>query len=245
MIQANCRSHFTIDDFTFITEALGTDERNRIALSDLLTDEEMRDRILDHEELFNRIRQQKGLTRISPHLFFYVMIRHAFREYNIESRHIADYVASMLAEFSSTNSAHTPTASSKSYNYLVDIMMDFAESSSSLEAFLLRSHLGNYSLFMTGIFPDFINRKAMYGSRAPGFDYYEKMGRSSYLWASRHKVARKYNLVEVLASLARQFRVVRQALNWVSDEYIHLDESSEDIDEVLRKIFYNDRRELN
>lgn len=244
MIQANCRSNFTMDDFAFITNSLAEKEKNRVALSELLTDEEMRDQILDHDQLFRQIRKSSGFTRISPHLYFYVLIRHAFKEYGIESRDLADYVAAMLAEFSGTERAYNPLKSDREYHYLVDIMLDYSETSSGMEAFLLRSHLGNYSLFMTGIFPDYINHRAIYKS-APGFDYFEKMGKSSFYWASRHDIAHRYNLVSILDSLADRFRLVRQALNRVSDDYLTTDDRPDDMDKVLRQIFHGPRDDIN
>ncbi len=244
MIQANCRSQLTAEDFTFITKALAGDEQNRVALSALLCDEEMRDDILDHEALFRTICTSDKLTAISTHLFFYVMIRHAFRDYQIADRDLADYVASMLAEFSGGRQAYNPLQSQKEYHYLVDIMLDAAETTSDMEAFLLRSHLGNYSLFLTGIFPDYINHQALY-KRAPGFDYFEKMGRSSYYWASRHEFATRYGLVNILTALAEQFRLVRQALNCVSDDCLVTDIRPDDLDTILRRIFYGPGEELN
>lgn len=238
MIQANCRSSFTTEDYTFIIETLAQDQRNEEALTQLLADEEMRDQILDHELLFETIFQQHGFARISLDLYFYILTRRVLMEYKIKERGIADYIASMLAEFSRTSRAFSPSHTyPKEYRYLVDMLSDFMDAS-SWEAFLIRSHLGNYSLFMTGLFPDYINRKATYGRGAPGFEYYEKMGSASYLWASQNKFAEEYRLVEILSSLAGQFRRVRIALNKMADEFIQLDDNQENLDKVLRRIFF-------
>lgn len=239
MIQANCRNNFTIDDFQFITETLSLDEKNKIALTELLSDENMRDEILDHELLFTNLLKSDGLTSVSPYLYFYILIRKAFTAYKINDRQLADYVAAMLAEYSTTKRAFSLSEDSeKQYHYLTDMLTDFNEATTSFEAFLLQSHLGNYALFMSGMFPDFIYRKATYGRTAPGFDYYEKMGSSGYHWASRHKYAEKYSLVEILAQLANDFRTVRVALNTLVDEYLSMDDREDDMDTVLRKIFY-------
>lgn len=239
MIQANCRNSFTIDDFNFIIDTLSIDEQNKVALTELLVDESMRDDILDHELLFKTIMENPGFTKISPYLYFYVLIRRAFLKYQITNRDISDYVATMLAEFGSTNRTFSiSTGAEDKYFYLTDMLSDFVEASSSFEAFLLQSHLGNYSLFMTGVFPDYINRKATYGRGAPGFDYYEKMGSSGYLFASQHKLAAKYKLVEILAKLAQDFRKIRIALNTLADDFLSLNDSPDDLDSTLRKIFY-------
>lgn len=238
MIQANCRNNFTEADYVFIIQTLARDQRNEIALTELLLDEEMRDQILDHELLFTTITEQRGFAGISPYLYFYILTRRVLSEYKISHRGVADYIASMLAEFSSTRRAFSPSKEHpKDYRYLVDMLTDFMDAS-SWEAFLLRSHLGNYSLFMTGIFPDYINRKAIYGRGSPGFDYYEKMGSASFLWASQNKFAAEYRLAEILGSLAGQFRRIRIALNKMADEFMQLDDNREDLDKILRQIFF-------
>ncbi|MFQ5709572.1 MAG: hypothetical protein ACE5HO_19110 [bacterium] len=238
MIRANCRSRFTADDFAFITATLSKGPQNRVALTELLTDEDVRDQILDHELLFSAIVRNSGLSNISPFLYFYVLTRKAFLEHKIPDRDMADYVACMLAEFCSTKRAHTISKyHQKLYHYLTDLMCDFIDAS-SYEAFLMRSHVGNYALFMTGIFPDYVYRKATYGRRAPGFDYYEKMGSNSYRWAAQHKLATKYSLVQTLSNLAEQFRYVRIALNRLADDYIALDKQGERMDKMLRQIFF-------
>lgn len=242
MIRANCREKFTADDFQFIAETLGRDSGNKVALTDLLSDMETRDLVLDNEQLFERVVDRSSLTRISPYLYFYILTRRVFMENQLDDRNMADYVASMLAEFCSNRRAHTISpAHEKEYHYLTDMMVDFVESSSSYEAFLLRSHLGNYALFMTGIFPDYLYRKSTYGRKAPGIDYYEQMGSRSYEWASQHRMAIKYRLVEILANLAQYFRHVRIALNKLTDNYIHLDEKPERLDKMLRQIFFGNK----
>ncbi|MFQ5603270.1 MAG: hypothetical protein ACE5HS_08370 [bacterium] len=240
MIKANCRKKFTKEDFEFIAHTLGKDHKNKAAVAKLLTDDESRDDILDHELLFDSLNQQTGFSKISPYLYFYLLTRKVFKERDLDDRNLADYVASMLAEFCSLKRAMSISRDHpKSYQYLTDMMIDFVEAS-SFEAFLLRSHIGNYTLLLTGIFPDYIYRKSTYGRKAPGFEYYEEMGRSSYRWAAKHKLAVKYRLVEILSNLAQQFRLVRLALNNLSDNYLTLNEHPANLDHVLRRIFYGE-----
>ncbi len=238
MIRANCRDQFTADDFEFIVKSMATRKEDRVALTELLTDAETRDAILDHPALLEAIVRHEGLSSISPYLYFYVLVRKALQEHGIDQRVVADYVASLLAEFSSARRMHTISPQhNKSYRYFVDMMSDFLDAN-SYEAFLLRSHMGNYALFMTGIFPDYIYRRATYGRKAPGFEYYEKVGSQSYRWAARHRFADKYQLAPVLALLADRFRYVRVALNQLADDYLTLDDRPESLDTVLRQIFF-------
>jgi hypothetical protein len=245
MIQANCRQLFTAADFDFIFETLAKDAKNKIPLSQLLIDAETRDEILDHEVLFQKLIQKTGFKKISAHLYFYILTRRVFSEFNIADRELADYVACLLAEFCNLNRVHSISEyPEKSYYYLTDMMSDFPETSSQ-EAFLIRSHIGNYALFLTGIFPDYIYRRATYGRKAPGFDYYEKMGSSSYKWASQHQLAKKYRLGEILTELADRFRLFRVALNKLTDQYLAWNEQPEKMDKMLRQIFFGNVSEQN
>ncbi|MFQ5675699.1 MAG: hypothetical protein ACE5G1_07375 [bacterium] len=238
MIKANCRDKFNAEDFEFIASSVAKNPRNRTALAELLTDRETRDQVLDDADLFQALTSESGLSNISPYLYFYVLTRRAFLENEIDDRDTTDYVACLLAEFCSLNRVHRISHHhSKPYHYLTDMMTDFVEASSPRD-FLIRSHLGNYALFITGLFPDFIYRKATYGRKAPGFEYYESMGRSSYKWASRHQMAVECSLVEILATLAEQFRNVRIALNMLADNYVALRDRAGSLDQALRQIFF-------
>jgi hypothetical protein len=227
-----------MDDFDFVVDTLGKDDKNQVALTELLADEETRDQILDDQVLFERVHGDTAFTKISPYFYFYILSRRAFLDFEIDDRDLTDYVASMLAQFCSTKrSTSVSQSGGKSYTYFTDMMQDFI-SASPPDDFLIRSHMGNYALFMTGLYPDYIYRKSTYGRKAPGFDYYEQMGSTSFRWASQHRMATKLSLVEILASLAEQFRHVRLALNRLSDEYIYWDDRPENMDKMLRQIFY-------
>lgn len=238
MIRDNCRDKFTYADFSFIADSLAKDSKNKAALTTLLTDADSRDEILDDDQLFQTIIRKTGLSKISPYLYFYILTRKSFLQHDIDDRNMSDYVASLLAEFCSANRVHSVSHHhTKAYHYLVDMMQDSVDASPH-EAFMIRSHLGNYALFMTGIFPDYIFNKSTYGRKAPDFDYYEKMGSSSYRWASQHQLALKYSLAEILANLADSFRQVRVALNTLTDNYISLDTRPDKLDKMLRQLFF-------
>jgi len=242
VIRANCRERFTANDFNFIVAALAKKEGDVIPLSSLLVDKEMRDELLDHSALFDAVLGQKGYTAISPFLYFYVLTRRALRSFGMDDRRVADYVASLLAEFSSMKRARAISHDhERQYDYLVDMLTDLLDASSQ-EAFLLRSHIGNYSLFLTGVFPDYVYRRSTYGRKSPGFEYYETLGSMNYRIASGHWVAQKYELSEILCEIADCFRRIRRALNRLSDQYIKLDTRQQpSLDKTLRQILFGPR----
>jgi len=242
VITANCREKFTEKDFLFIVDTLADNAKSKQeALVALLSDPGSLDTILDDDNLFQKITQSSAFSEISPYLYFYLLTRHVLNEYDVDDRNVADYVAAMLARFCSSSRMHGISSEhQRNYRYLVDMMVD-ATNASPREAFLIRSHMGNYSLFITGLFPDYVYRQSTYGRKSPGFDYYEQMGRSSFQWASQHRLALQFSLAEILSSLSDNFRQIRIALNCLTDQYIRLDEGGSTLDKILRQIFFGSK----
>src|SRR6266404_660463 len=100
MIQANCRDRFTAEDFEFVTRTLATSPEGKVSLVELLTDEEARNSVLDHDVLARAIVSQNGQLAMSPQLYFYVLTRRVRREAPLEDRQLSDYIASLLEKFS-------------------------------------------------------------------------------------------------------------------------------------------------
>src|SRR5436190_23786067 len=97
------------------------------------------------------------------------------------------------------------------------------------QAFLLRAHVGNYSLFLSGIFHENTQRRSLRG--APDLAFYEQIGRTNFQLVASHATARRCELNDVYEELADRFREVRLALNRLSDQLINLD------DEVNSSLF--------
>ncbi|HEY2799650.1 MAG TPA: hypothetical protein VGI85_03585 [Chthoniobacterales bacterium] len=222
MIQANCRARFTAADFQFIVGALARSPNDDVSLVDLLGDEEARDAVLDQPRLVEAILSQGGQLAISSAFYFYVLARHVLRRAEITDRKLCDYVASLLETFSRVNGLRAPHASGdQAQQYLSDMLIALS-SASAEQTFLLRAHVGNYSLFISGIFHENAQRRSRRG--APDLEFYEKIGRTNYQLVASHSTARRCELNDVFEELADRFHEVRLALNHLSDELINLDD---------------------
>lgn len=224
MIQANCRERFTADDFDFVVRSLARSEKDSVNLVSLLTDAEARDSILDHPRLVESILGDDAPLRISPQCYFYILIRHVLKETGLNDRGLCDYVASMLENFSQTARMRSPAnGHSAPIQYVSDMLIALRDASPS-QIFLIRAHVGNYSLFITGMFHDTVQSRSRRG--APDVAFYEDMGRSSFKAVARHELAQSCALTGIYDALADQFREVRLALNRLSDSLMHLGEES-------------------
>lgn len=221
VIQPNCRVQFTAADIDFIVSALHPKVSGAEALLNLLADEESRDLILDDEKLFRAVLEDPGCLRISPHFYFYILVRNVFRRSGLSERQLADYVAELLAEFSRTENTEFRAGRGKPpLHYVVD-MLATIEQADDVTSFYIRAYIGNHSLFLTGVFPERIRYRSQ-RSGAPGLSYYEEIGRASYRAASNHRLAEKYNLTQIFDTLGERFNVTRRALNDLGERLLML-----------------------
>lgn len=224
VIQPNCRIQFTAEDIDFILGILGDEGGKSDALVRLLTDEDARDQILDDEALFRALLEHRGCLRVSHRFYFYVLVRHVLRRAGISDRSVADYVAEVLAEFSHSERARCVVPGHRQpLDYMVD-MLAALQTADDRTRFCIHAHIGNHSLFFSGIFAERIRTRA--GSHGfPGVRYYEDLGRANYRVASDHRLARRYDLSSIFTTLSDRFDVTREALNELTDRLIFLGES--------------------
>jgi len=160
-------------------------------------------------------------VRVSSRFYFYILVRRVFRDFKLQDRVLADYVAEVLTEFSKIErSRYMVGGQAAALEYFFELLAA-VERADDLGRFHLRLHIGNYSLFLSGVFPERIRARAE--TRGfPDLRYYEGMGRSSYRVASDHRLAQRFELTEVLGTLATRFGETRAALNDLSERLFSL-----------------------
>jgi hypothetical protein len=181
--------------------------------------EEGFDTILDDPRTLNALLAHGGFSSAPEPLVFYVLVRHALLEGTVTDRQLADYVAALLISFGRGRRAYRfAEDDGPEYAYLADLV-SAAENASGHQQFRLRAHLGEYALWLSGIFPDYIAGKVQRRG-APGLDYYEELGASGYRGAADHRDAERNGLDRVYRSCAETFTALRIALNRISDRHL-------------------------
>ncbi len=221
MIRANCRERFTAADFDFVVRTLSRSVTDHVSLVDLLSDAETRDAVLDNPRLVEAILSNAGHLRISSQFYFYVLARHVLQGAGINDRKLCDYVASLLEAFSRASVLRAPHTGGAVQQYISDMLIALQRVTPE-QAFLLRAHVGNYSLFVSGIFLENTNRRSLRGG--PDVKFYEQIGRSNFHLVASHAAARRCELDDVFGGLADRFREIRCALNRLSDQLLNLDD---------------------
>jgi len=216
MILANVRQHLTRDDAQLALRLMARGSSEAIEEGETVLREEGIDALLDDPRLLAGIMSARQGAHASLPLFAYVVVRHALREVGEGDRLLADYVASILLHFGlGSRATRIAPSDDETYTTLAELA-GALDSADVPRSFLVRAHLGNYALWMCGVFPDYIEARR-WRRGGPNLDYYEEMGRRGFALAADHRLAEQHGLTALFATAAERFPVLRQALNNISD----------------------------
>ncbi len=185
----------------------------------LFNDPEAVDVILDDQRLFDRLAVQREHTT-ADHLYYFVIVRHSLQQVGIEDREVAEYLAAMLADYAHAPKVNRSVAEDAAETvYLVDLLRAMQRSSPQ-GRFFIRSHIANYALYITGLFPERLRYKSRRRS-VPDFQYYVELGRSTYRTASEDQLAWEFQLDGVFSKLADDFHRARLALSRIAEHGLY------------------------
>jgi hypothetical protein len=219
MIRADLRSRLRAADLELVILLLSRGSAHRRVSVERRLAAEGPDALLEQPDLFERLLAVRTMLVPSEALFFYVVLRHALRRSGVDDRDLADYLGSLLLEFGRRDRAwRVDWNDDARHSYLVDILADL-EASSGERRFKVMAHLGNYALWLAGLFPDYIAARRVRGG-GPDVSYYDALGRRGFGMASDHELADSYGLEGVFRSAAERFPAIRVALNGVSERFL-------------------------
>jgi hypothetical protein len=219
MIRANTRGRLTAADLQLVILLLSRGSAHRRVDLERRLRAEGPDSLLDAPELFERLLTVRSMLLPSEALFFYVVVRHALRTSGLNDREVADYLSAVLLEFGQRDRAwRIDWNDDQRHRYLVDILSDL-DATVGDRRFKVMVHLGNYALWLSGLFPDYIAARRI-RKAGPDVAYYEALGSRGFGLASDHALAEEYGLDAVLRTAAERFPALRTALNAVSDRLL-------------------------
>jgi hypothetical protein len=232
VILPNVRASFGRDEAGTVVRLLaGSDEVAGRKVADRLRDEGL-DSLLDDPRTLNAVLTAEH--NAPSRLVFYLLVRHALLETGIDDRLLADYIAAVLMEFGKEDRAYRiDAAEPEKFFYLVDLVAA-ADTPDGRRQFLLRAHLGNFALWLSGIFPDYVTAR-VHRRGAPGLEYYEEMGATGYRLAADTRAASDHGLDGLYRLASDAFPDLRVALNRISDRYF-FPGSGGAVDRMLRQI---------
>ncbi len=152
--------------------------------------------------------------------FFQRLTQLCFEQLMIQEQTVADYVSSLLTRFSLTDQLYRiRNLQHERLEYLVDMMSEaqgaLDTSDGRFNPFRernIRQHIGDYTLFMTGIFREFVTRNS-------SLDYYTDQGKRSYNSVSRFDRLAEKEEAELYEDLSKRFEHYSFALDYMKRVY--------------------------
>ena len=233
MIQPNVRASFGRREAEILSAVLG--DRGERTLR-----EQGLDALLDDGDVLRALLRGGRVSAVPAPLLFYVLVRHALLQREIADRQLADYTAAILLEFGQAGRAnHVDGGAGEPFRYLADILAAMEEARGERE-FLLRVHLGNFALWLAGVFPDHITCRVQRRG-APGLAYYDELGAAGFRGAAGSQTALQHGVGDLFLRIADRFTDVRAALNALSDTVI-FPRRGDAVERLLRQVQDDFRR---
>jgi hypothetical protein len=156
--------------------------------------------------------------------FFLELVgRHYAEEIGIRDPQIVNYVAHLLAEFCEVEQLFKiRTASGKALTDVGEMLTEsnpvFGPAPSFDRERQVRKHIGDYTLFFTGMFPESINHLRLRRDRMENFIDWIKAGKESYYIVSKFDCFEYTKVAPLFASLSSHFEQCVFGLNQVKND---------------------------
>lgn len=156
-------------------------------------------------------------------LFIELVGRHYAEEIGIRDPQVVGYVASLLAEFCDVKQLFAiRNASGKQLTDVGEMLVEsdpvYGPAPSFDRERQLRKHIGDYTLFFTGMFPESINHFRLRRDRVENFVDWMKAGKESYFIVSKFDSFEYTKVAPLFAHLSEHFEQCVFGLNRVKDD---------------------------
>jgi hypothetical protein len=227
MIVADIRHALRRDDAQLVLRLIARGSAAEFERAEGVLRDEGLDTLLDDPRLLSALLESRQGACASYPLFAYVVVRHAMQSVGETDRVLADYVASIMLHFGLQQRANRVGEADDEYYDTVAELLGAVDGPDAQRAFMVRAHLGNYALWLSGMFPEYISGRH-HRRGAPDLDYFEEVGRRGYQLAADHQLASDFGLVTLYSAAAERFPLLRVALNRVSDRTLFANRYSPD-----------------
>lgn len=147
--------------------------------------------------------------------FFDRAVRASFRDLALDDPPAADYLADLLTRFARTEQLYSRGTAGPRLETVVDMLLEVQSAWSGPDdvhfrperEVTVRRHIGDYTLFMTGIFRERVERMASTG-------YYIAQGKRAYHFVSEHARASALGGAPAYRRLAERFESYASALDY-------------------------------
>ena len=171
-------------------------------------------------------------------LFGELVNLHFDQEIGLRDSAVQDYIVNMLAEFCETDQLFKiRNANQRSLDDVGEMLLEADPVYGSTPSFdrerQVRKHIGDYTLFLAGMFPESINHFRLRRQRLENFVDFIKAGKESYFIVSKFDQFEYARLAPLFGKLSLEFESCVYGLNLVKGD---LDEMQHPITRPARQI---------
>lgn len=156
--------------------------------------------------------------------FFFDLVSHHFASsLDLRDSEVSAYVSDMLTEFCDTNQLHKiHNASGRALDDVGEMLLEsdpvYGPAPSFDRERQVRKHIGDYTLFFTGMFPESINRYRLRRNRLENLLDFIKAGKESYYIVSKFDCFEYQKVAPLFRKLSEHFEECVAGLNMVKNE---------------------------
>jgi len=156
-------------------------------------------------------------------LFTELVHYHFDRELKLRDSALQDYIASILTEFCECEQLFKIcNANNRPLEDVGEMLLEsdpiYGPAPSFDRERQVRKHIGDYTLFLSGMFPESINRFRLRHARLENFVDFLKAGKESYYIVSKFDQFEYVKLAPLFATLAHEFESCVYGLNLVKSD---------------------------
>ncbi|MGI9103947.1 MAG: hypothetical protein ACR2IF_16020 [Terriglobales bacterium] len=155
--------------------------------------------------------------------FLELVHEHFHRTIGLRDPQVSEYVANMLTEFCEVEQLHRiRNAGGRPLDDVGEMLLEadpvFGEAPSFDREREVRKHIGDYTLFFTGMFPEAINGFRLRRQRLENFVDFIRAGKESYYIVSKFEFFEYARVAPLFAKLSAQFEECVFGLNQLKNE---------------------------
>jgi hypothetical protein len=155
--------------------------------------------------------------------FFKEVVERNYDEVGVRSSEVHAYVANLLAEFCETETLYKiKSADGRPLCDLGEMLLEsdpvYGPAPSFDRERQVRKHIGDYSLFFTGMFPEGLNQYRLRRSRLEGLIDFVRAGKESYFIVSKFEHFEYAKVAPLFRKMSQEFERLVYGLNQVKNE---------------------------
>jgi hypothetical protein len=155
--------------------------------------------------------------------FFQEMVGHTYGEAGIRNAEVQDYVANLLAEFYEADTLYKiRNAEGRPLHDVGEMLLEsdpiYGAAASFDRERQVRKHIGDYALFLTGMFPESLNHTRLGKSRIEAAVDFVRAGKESYYIVSKFEHFEYTRVAPLFLRMSQEFEQLVYGLNQMKNE---------------------------